>query len=224
MSPQERLDAGRRIAAARKAARMNQTTLGEKMGVAQSVISDWENGTHAGWRDEEARLEKLLGVPPGYIRDQIIEPDQPPTIDSADLPEMVFAPEYNVYLSAGPGAIPINEEARRFWPLPRFLVVDSLGLDPSRIAMQEIVGDSMAPTLMGGDFVLIDLADRRTGLPGIFAVWDGDALVCKRLEKVAGETPPRIRLKSDNPLHGEYVVLAETVNIVGRVRWCARRT
>lgn len=135
----------------------------------------------------------------------------------------VLVPEYDVRLSAGPGFYVDHETIRRAWPLPRFLVVDHLGLNPGRITMQEVIGDSMEPTLSSGDYVLIDLADTRTGLPGVFAIWDGDALVCKRLERVPGEEPETLRLRSDNPLHGEYRVLAERVNVVGRVRWVTRR-
>lgn len=63
----------------------------------------------------------------------------------------------------------------------------------------------------------------RIGLPGVFAVWDGDALVCKRLERIMGEDTPTVRIKSDNPLHSEYRVLEERINVIGRIRYVTRR-
>jgi phage repressor protein C with HTH and peptisase S24 domain len=141
----------------------------------------------------------------------------------SDLPQIITVPEYDVRLSAGGGFIVDRETTRRSWPLPRWLVVDQLNVSPQHITLQEIIGDSMAPTLESGDFVLIDLTDRRIGLPGIFAVWDGDALVCKRIERIPGTEPAEVRIRSDNPLHGEYKVLADRVNVVGRVRWFTRR-
>jgi len=225
MSPQDRLDSGKRIAAARKAAspRVTQAALAATLGVPQSVVSDWETGKLESWTEYEDAICRALSIPRGWIRDQVQESDQPPVLDGADLPALVQIAEYDVRLSAGPGFVPTSEETRRRWPLPRFLVVDTLGLDPDRTAIQEIVGDSMEPTLSTGDYVLIDLADRRIGLPGVLVVWDGDALVCKRLERIPGEEPRRVRIKSDNPLHNEYKVLEEQVNVIGRVRWVTRR-
>jgi phage repressor protein C with HTH and peptisase S24 domain len=223
MSPQEKLDAAKRISTARRAKKMSQVTLAKSLGVTQSVVSDWERGELQSWREYEEPLSRLLDRPVGWFRDQVVESDQVRVLENADLPSLVEVVEYDVRLSAGPGLIPTNEETRRVWPLPRFLIVDMLGLDPDRTAMQEVIGDSMEPTLSSGDYVLIDLSDRRIGLPGVFAVWDGDALVCKRVERIFGEEPRRVLIKSDNPLHREYEVLAETVNIIGRVRFVTRR-
>lgn len=141
----------------------------------------------------------------------------------ADLPAVVEVPEYDVRLSAGGGFVVDEETTRRLWPMPRWLLQDYLNVPIGHITMQEVIGDSMSPTLESGDYVLIDLTDKRLGLPGVFAIWDGDALVCKRVERIPGADPVQVKLKSDNPLHSEYVVLADRVNIVGRVRWFTRR-
>ncbi|MFN3858149.1 MAG: XRE family transcriptional regulator [Caulobacter sp.] len=223
MSPQEKLDAGKRIAAARKALkpRLTQVQLAEALGLSQSVISDWETGTLESWADCEADVERLLKVPRGYIRDQVVVSDQVEMLPAPEV-ELVYVGEYDVRLSAGPGFIVDAETIRRVWPLPRFLF-EQLGIDPRNATIQEVIGDSMAPTLRSGDFTVLDLADKRIGNPGVFAVWDGDALVCKRVERIPGEDTERVKLKSDNPLHGEYTVPADRVNIVGRVRWVISR-
>lgn len=153
------------------------------------------------------------------------QPSEAPTDTDVrdDLPGVVMLPEYDVRLSAGDGFYVDAETTRRVWPYPRFLIVDQLGVTPSRATVQEVIGDSMEPTLSSGDYVVIDMADTRIGLPGIFAVWDGDALVCKRVERVPGTTPRKVMLRSDNPLHGAYEVEEEDVRIIGRVRWITRR-
>lgn len=91
------------------------------------------------------------------------------------------------------------------------------------LAIIEIVGDSMAPTLASGDRVLIDRADKR--LPGVFVIWDGDGLIAKRVERVPGRagSPARLRITSDNKLHNDHEVEAEWVRIVGRVVGLIRR-
>lgn len=227
MSPEDKLQIGKRIARARKDAGFSQKDLATALGVtSQSVVSDWENAKLESWREHLTGLARTLHKPKGYFTDTPDETsDQPEMIDSSgDLPPLVSVPEYDVRLSAGGGFVVDQETIRRHWPLPRFLVEDMLGLRPGRVTIQEIIGDSMEPTLHSGDFVLIDLDDRRIGLPGLFAVWDGDALVCKRLERIPGEDRPLVRLKSDNPHHGEYRVPEERVSVVGRVRWVTRRT
>lgn len=213
---------GERIRAARKERGLTQGDLGKAVGVGQSVISEIEHGKLKSWPTHRVAIQRALGKPRSYF--EPVESDEVPEVDAAnDLPDAVQIPEYDVRLSAGGGFVVDQESTRRHWPLPRFLVVDRLGLAPGHATVQEVIGDSMEPTLSSGDYVLIDLSDHRIGLPGIFAVWDGDALVCKRLERVPGSEPSEVRLKSDNPLHGEYRVPEERVRVIGRVRWVTRR-
>ena len=213
---------GERLKAARKERDITQAELGKAIGVVQSVVSELEAGKLKSWATHRDAICRALGKPLTYFEPQ--ESDQPVEFDvAADLPNYVEIPEYDVRLSAGGGFIVDRETTRRHWPLPRFLVVDRLGLQPGRATVQEVIGDSMEPTLSSGDYVLIDLNDVRIGVPGIFAVWDGDALVCKRVERVPATDPSEVKIKSDNPLHGEYRVPEDRVRIIGRVRWVTRR-
>lgn len=136
---------------------------------------------------------------------------------------MIDVPEFDVQLSAGHGALIADEAVRRYWGLPRSYL-ESLGLDVSRIAFVEIVGDSMAPALMPGDLVLLDLRSTNPALPAIYALWDGDATVCKRVEKIHGSEPLMVRIISENKAYTAYDVPAEWINVIGRVAWFARRT
>ena len=213
---------GERVKAARKERGMTQGELGKALGVVQSVISDIENGKLKSWPTHRNAIRRVLGKPLSYFEPE--ESDLPPETDAhADLSNVVMLPEYDVRLSAGDGFYVGAETTKREWPYPRFLVVDQLGMSPGNATVQEVIGDSMEPTLSSGDFVLIDMNDTRIGLPGIFAVWDGDALVCKRVERIPGSEPRQVRIKSDNPLHGEYQVPEDQVRIVGRIRWITRR-
>jgi len=136
---------------------------------------------------------------------------------------VIDVPEYDVQLSAGHGALISDETVRRYWGLPRSYL-ESIGLDINRIAFVEIVGDSMAPALMPGDLVLLDLRSTNPALPAIYALWDGDATVCKRVEKIHGSEPPMVRIISENKAYTAYDVPAEWINVIGRVAWFARRT
>lgn len=63
---QKRL-AGLRIKEARKAAKITQNELGKRLGLPQSVISDWENGNLNSWRDYTAQIEAELRLSPGFF-------------------------------------------------------------------------------------------------------------------------------------------------------------
>ena len=219
------MNLGLKLKAERKRLGMTQAALGERLKVGQSTISDLERGGLQSWHVHRDALAKIFNRPRSFFEPQEGEVSDELPEDSvhADLPDSVSIPEYDVRLSAGGGFVVDRESTRRHWALPRFLVEDRLGVRASQATVQEVVGDSMEPTLSSGDYVLIDLNDRRLGLPGVFAVWDGDALVCKRLERVPGTEPSEVRLKSDNPLHGEYRVAEDRVRVIGRVRWVTRR-
>lgn len=135
--------------------------------------------------------------------------------------DLIQIPEYDVRLSAGGGSIVESEQVRRFWSLPDSYV-QALGVG-QRLAFVEIVGDSMAPTLLSGDLVLLDLESVNPTTPAIYALYDGGATVCKRVERILRSDPPALRLISDNPIYQTYEVPAEWANIIGRVAWCARK-
>lgn len=225
MGMADSLPIGMKLKLERKRLGLTQKDLGERLGVGQSTVSDLENGGLSSWHIHRDALARIFSRPRSFFEPGEGESsDEPENIDiNADMPDAVAIPEYDVRLSAGGGFAVDRESIRRHWSLPRFLVVERLGLTPNAATVQEVIGDSMEPTLSSGDYVLIDLADQRLGLPGIFAVWDGDALVCKRLERIPGSEPSEVRLKSDNPLHGEYHVAEERVKVIGRVRWVTRR-
>lgn len=136
---------------------------------------------------------------------------------------LVQIPIRNVKASAGPGALIERETVTGQWPFPRQYLRHAVSVSGSRLSIIEVNGDSMEPTLRSGDRVMIDHDDLDVNYPGIFAVYDGNATVVKRVEKIPGSDPPQIVLISDNPHHSRYPVLAEQVHIAGRVVWFGRR-
>jgi transcriptional regulator with XRE-family HTH domain len=59
--------AGQLIRDARKRAGLSQVDLGARLGVTQSVVSDWERGELESWRDYLDGLARALGVSTGYF-------------------------------------------------------------------------------------------------------------------------------------------------------------
>lgn len=125
--------------------------------------------------------------------------------------------------SMGGGAI-VEDEDRigRDFHFRRAWIRDRLKTAPSMMRVMDVQGDSMVPTLIDGDVVLVDMNQRSPVPPGVFVLHDGIGLVAKRLEYVPMSEPPRVRIISDNRQYSPYECTAEEVNIIGRVRWYGR--
>jgi phage repressor protein C with HTH and peptisase S24 domain len=130
-------------------------------------------------------------------------------------------PVHDIRVSAGHGTLIDAESVTGSWPFPQRYIRDALSIRTRNLSIIEVIGDSMEPTLKSGDRIMVDLDDRDPTNPGIFALYDGDATVVKRVEKVPASD--RVMLISDNPLHNNYEVLASVVSIAGRVVWFGRK-
>ena len=109
------------------------------------------------------------------------------------------------------------------WMFADAFIRHRLRADPGDLWMVEVDGDSMEPLLSSGDHIMIDVSRAAPAPPGIFVIWDGIALVAKRIEHVAHSEPARLVLKSLNPEYDSYERPAEGIRVVGRVVWVARK-
>ncbi len=116
-----------------------------------------------------------------------------------------------------------REAALAAWRFPAPYARAELGVSPEHGRIIKVVGDSMAPTLLTGDRVMIDTRDRRPSPGGLFALWDGLGVAVKRLDHIPNSDPPAVKILSDNPAHPAYERTADEINIIGRVVWFARR-
>jgi len=153
--------------------------------------------------------EELLGGPP---------PEQ--RIGDGDL---VAVPRLDVGASAGPGALNGAERARSHFAFEAKWLRNIGAGDPRSLSIIRVQGDSMAPTLADGEEILVDAGDGAQRLrDGIYVLRADDALIVKRI--ALNPVTRRIAIKSDNEA---YPVLPEcdldSVDIVGRVVWAARR-
>lgn len=123
----------------------------------------------------------------------------------------------------GDGSIVAAEAIKDYWGVPDDYLRGELRMSRARVRIMEVRGDSMAPTLNSGDRVMVDLKDKLPSPGGMFAYFDGYGVSVKRVEIVEGASPPSLRLSSDNPNHGTYVVTAEEAHIIGRVILQIRR-
>lgn len=104
----------------------------------------------------------------------------------------------------------------------RMLLADSTAGREHWLAAHRVDDDSMRPTLIEGDMVLIDTADRQDRLrDGIYALENGDRIFIKRL--ALNPVTRRIRILSDSVAYPPInECAAAEIHIVGRVVWYGR--
>ena len=114
-------------------------------------------------------------------------------------------------------------ETGEAWLFADSFIRHRLRAEPGDLWMIEADGDSMEPVLSSGDHFMIDVSRTVPAPPGIFVIWDGIALVAKRIEHVPHSDPSCVILKSVNPGYGGHECPAEEVRIVGRAVWVSRK-
>jgi hypothetical protein len=193
--------------------------------------------------DDYAGLSKLVGRNAAYIQ-QFIKRGSPkrlPEIERGilaryfgvdekllggiDTPAVKkglrLIPQLAVGASAGPGAINDAEAlAGKIGFDEKWL--RKQGLEPSKLSLIRVEGDSMAPTLNNGDDIMVDNNAATILLrDGIHVIRMDDVLMVKRLAKgPAG----RLSVLSDNPAYPDWPDVDGTaVAVIGRVVWAGRR-
>lgn len=134
-------------------------------------------------------------------------------------------PERNVVAGLGEGGLApgvmvdgkVLDGVRAVWRLPVDYLHTELRAKEAEVDFIPVDGDSMIPTLLPGDRVMINRSQTAPSPDGLFAIFDGIGIAVKRLEVVKGSNPVRIRIKSDNPAHGTDEILADDLQVIGRV-------
>ena len=135
--------------------------------------------------------------------------------------DMTFVRRIAIGASAGAGGLAEEGLAVPFAFDRRWL--KRLSAQPDRLAIIQVEGDSMMPTLAHGDDIMVDSSDAAERLrDGIYVLRREGVLLVKRLGRAAARD--RVTIISDNPAYPtETDVPAASLEIVGRVVWTARR-
>lgn len=130
----------------------------------------------------------------------------------------VAVPYLDVTAAAGAGRSGASERLRRHEALPREMLARH-GIGAAHASVIDVAGDSMAPTLLDRDRLLVDNGDVHVPKAGaVFVIREGDALSVKRLQLHLGE----VRIISDNAAYAERRARAGDITIVGRARLLLR--
>ena len=122
----------------------------------------------------------------------------------------------DVAVSAGPGVVVEDDPALGIATIDARLA-RQLGLREGASSMVRVRGDSMAPGLADGDYLLVNEDDRVPGSRGgIYVLRIGDAVLVKRVRAEAGA----LVVTSDNP--AAPPVPGGRPTVIGRVVWQMR--
>lgn len=218
----------------RKARGWSRPALAKLMGTSYQQIEKLEKGTRRLAQDWIDRAAAAFEVSPAAIisDDEALEP-----VDNDDRLVIPIPPAARTAGDGGDGTLEVRQVDLAYAMGPGTNVDDYPEETPVRFdanflrsisranADQLFVargdGDSMFPTLINDDQVMIDTTQRILNMQDrIWAVSVYGAGMIKRLRAV-GEG--RVKVLSDNPTVPEQEVDAQDLHIVGRVIWVGRR-
>ena len=136
---------------------------------------------------------------------------------------VALVPKLDLEASAGPGAVPGEEQAAGAIGFDRRWL-KALGLSSENLSIIDVKGESMAPTLNNGDNIMVDRADGAERLrDGIYVLRLDDMLMVKRVALSPRMGRKALTISSDNPHFPSWKdVDRALVDIVGRVVWSSR--
>ena len=136
--------------------------------------------------------------------------------------ELIFVPIYDVAAAAGDGTVVDDQHiAGRLAFRPHWLR-SVTSARPEDLGVITVRGDSMFPTLVNGDTVLVDFTQRMPKRDGIYVIRYDDSVQVKRIS-IHPESL-LLTVRSDNKDYSTYTDLKpDKLDIVGRVIWLGRR-
>lgn len=226
---------------------MTRAKLSKELGKGKDYVTDFIEGRKDSLgASEVAIIERTLKMPPGsllqpgkpdFIRVPIdpLAPDADATSDPISLdaarryrngtlgPGEVVERDVTGGMGSGGNAPQMNVDGeatdgvRAVWRLPVDFLRTELRSREGDVDFISVDGDSMIPTLLPGDRVMVNRQQIGPS-DAIYAIHDGIGISVKRLHIVKGSNPVEVRIMSDNPLHGSPdVVLATDLRVIGRV-------
>lgn len=207
---------------------IGQKPLADLIGTTKQTIYKLANGITKISPEWAQKIAPHLNVTPEWLLMLGEEPDGceadlPPVVNTGEPDGYVAVPFISTRAGMGGGGFVEGDYLGAPKYFEESFVRNELRARPADLRVIEVEGQSMEPVLHSGDVVLIDTRRHDVIEPGIFVLFDGDGVVCKWVERVYGSEPARLRVKSENNRFTTYDVMAEQVQVLGRVVWYARR-
>jgi len=214
---------------------LNQKALALKAGLNETAVRDIRFGRSKNPRaDTLDRLAVALGVSIAALtgrkplartvtpRGRSARETRPVPKSNRGSGEFAYVRVYDVAAGAGHGTDFDNagEVGRLAFRQEWLRQVTNAPLD--QLALITVRGDSMSPTLIDGDTVLVDRSQRAIRREGIFVIRHDGLLLVKRLQIDPGRK--KVIVSCDNRDYPPLApVDAKQIDVAGRVIWVGRR-
>ncbi|UNM95687.1 helix-turn-helix domain-containing protein [Ignatzschineria rhizosphaerae] len=188
---------GERLREQRLELGLTQAVLIEKLGIGKSTIINWEQGSTYPTLLHLVELKKL-----GFNIDYLFS-GEGALVTAATPPEpYAYIPVYSTEVCAGTGVDAFDSEPLYYHAF-REAWLRERGYYASKLAVTKIMGESMVPDLLHGDYVLINMANNQPKTGCIFVVRIGQELLAKFIEVRLDRS---IVLKCRNPFYENIVI------------------
>ncbi len=193
-----------------KSSGKTQAAFAAAIGISQNYLSEILSGKRGVSSAKLLHICERLGL----------EPSEFYACKAPDAPDFTLVPLVSARPRAGFGGHE-TEGSYKDWFSFQSSWLRRKG-NPQAMRLFCLDGDSMEPTLLSGDMVMIDQSQTRVSTGRIYLVRINDELMLKRLES----RPDRTLLKSDNPAYSAIEVRREDesadIEIFGRMVWSCR--
>jgi transcriptional regulator with XRE-family HTH domain len=231
---------------AREARGMSRSELVKRSGISKQQLSRLENGhirlrldhlkpfaTVLGYTPEQILLwGRYPGTPGAHIESSDVLREEP-ALDEPFGPSPGQVPELDTRAGLGGGGIPAREMRKdgrhadplkpEGWLFPASFVRDQLHTSAGRLLVLDTNGDSMAPTIVSGERVIVDTGHKTPTPDGLYAIRDTfQSIVVKRLQVLRSSRPTRVKIISDNPNHPSEETPLNDLEVVGKVLCCLK--
>lgn len=216
---------GERVRERLEALGISQSELARRTGLAQPTIAKLASGTAQG-SSHLHRIARELRTTPAYLTGETNDPSEGavPTPTPGMIAEQLglqLIPDVDIAYSMGGGAVIGDVVESTMVPFRRDWLQRLTRGGPADVFLTRGKGDSMMPTILDGDDVLVNRADRIVkDQDMIWALGYGELGQIKRVRRLAGGS---YELHSDNPTVRPIPATEDELFIVGRVIWIGRR-
>lgn len=217
---------GERVKERMQAAGMSQGELARRIGIKQPSVHALISGSNKRGTAHLHRIARELGTSPAYLAGETDDPSEgalpSPTAESiADQLDAVLLPEVQVSFAMGGGSVIEDWPVVRHVPFSRAWLRGFTTSGPEHLAVARGEGDSMMPTILDQDLVILDLSQKTPRQQDrIWALSYGGLGMIKRLRALPDGS---YEIHSDNQSVRPISAVDDELHVVGRVVAVVRR-
>lgn len=220
---------GVRLKKIRREKKLTQQQLADAIGVSKTSVIYWEKDENIPKHESLILLAKTLNVTTeyllyGFVNVEAWDSNTPLDDDEVEIP---FFKDFSFACGSGSIGEAIANETRKLRMSKATL--RNLSITTENAVAATVVGDSMAPKILDGDTIHIDLGRKTIKDGKIFAVCIGGLFYCKRLYNLPfggirivsdnSEEFPEIQLSADEAKDQCFQIIGWVWQVSSLERW-----